>query len=479
LNSNWGSFFSAVQKLISILLLLAGFIFLLNIHPRSVTIASPLLEGYSLRFYGHGVQDIDRVKVQIDAPAVPADVGVGDFTIEWWLKANPEVNEGNATCNVPSGDGWITGNTILDRDIYGVGDHGDFGVSLSSGQVVFGISSASYGATICSSTRVDDGLWHHIAVTRSYSIGQIRIFIDGVLQAEGIGPTGDVSYRDNRQTSYLNDPFLVIGAEKYDAGSDYPSFIGWIDELRISSVIRYTTQFPIPIVPFIPDENTAALYHFDEGPVGPCTGIVLDIAGKNGASSHGQCSYGGSTPAGPEYSIDQPFIAVPTQTATATETMTPSQTATETITPTQTATETITPTQTAKETQTPTQTATATVPLTSTPTSQVIDTTPPEISDIEMVPFDRQVIIRWQTNEPAVSQVRYGINNPPTNTVPFTTRWSYAQSYVITNLAPETTYFIQVISKDYLGNMRLQDPVPLTTLKAEDIRRIYLPSLKK
>ena len=43
---------------------------------------------YSIRFFGNGVAapDLDRVKISIDAPHKPVDVGTGDFTIEWWMK---------------------------------------------------------------------------------------------------------------------------------------------------------------------------------------------------------------------------------------------------------------------------------------------------------------------------------------------------------------------------------------------------------
>ena len=43
------------------------------------------LGGSSLRFFGTGSGDIDRVKIQLDAPARPVDVG-GDFTLEFWMK---------------------------------------------------------------------------------------------------------------------------------------------------------------------------------------------------------------------------------------------------------------------------------------------------------------------------------------------------------------------------------------------------------
>lgn len=463
------SFFRIKQRLASVLYLFAGFFILLIFHHRSETVASPLLGGYSLRFYGHGVDDIDRVKIRIDDPAVPADVGAGDFTIEWWMKAESAVNRGSATCNGQTGDGWITGNTILDRDTFGTGEYGDFGVSLSSGRIAFGISNADSGATICSSMDVDDARWHHIAITRSSANGQITIFVDGVQSALGMGPAGNVSYRDGYQTTYPHDPFLVIGAEKHDVSSNFPSFIGWIDDLRFSTVIRYTSQFSVPTVPFTPDLYTAALYHFDEGPVGPCAGVALDASGAPGGPSHGQCRYGGSLPAGPEYSIDHPFVAVSTPTNTRTQTFTP--TATQTQTPTPTATQTQTPTPTATQTRTPTSTATQTLTYTPTPTE---DAASPAITEIEVMLFDTLAFIHWRTNELAISQVRYGLTDPPGSALPFTSEWSFEHNFVIRNMIPGATYYLQVVSVDPEGSQRVHDIGNLATLKAGENRRHFL-----
>jgi hypothetical protein len=432
------------------------------------------------------------------------------------MKADPAVNRGSATCNVQMGDGWITGNTLIDRDTYGAGDYGDFGVSLSSGRVAFGISSADSGVTICTSTDVDDARWHHIAITRSSSQGSLTIFVDGIPMAHGVGPAGDVSYRDGRQTSFQNDPFLVIGAEKHDAGSGFPSFIGWFDELRISSVIRYNSQFSVPTVPFAPDLFTAALYHFDEGPLGACTGAVLDASGAIGGPSHGQCRYGGSTPAGPEYSIDHPFASVSTPTNTrtqtysptatasqtptpaATQTGTPAPTTTATWTPTPTTTETRTATPTATQTQTtnPTATQTSTLTPTATKTQEPADTvtpsatatmthtptptgdaTPPEIIEIELMLFDTLAFIRWRTNELAISQVRFGLAYPPVNALPFTSQWSYEHSFVTRDMTPGATYYFQAVSADLKGNLRVHDIGNLTTLKAGENRRQFLSFL--
>ena len=35
----------------------------------------------------------------------------------------------------------------------------------------------------------------------------------------------------------------MLGAEKHDAGAEFPSFSGWLDELRISNNVRYGGAF--------------------------------------------------------------------------------------------------------------------------------------------------------------------------------------------------------------------------------------------
>jgi hypothetical protein len=282
-----------------------------SIH--SVTVAQE--SGYSLRFYGHGVDDIDRVKIPLDAPPVPADVGATDFTIEWWMKAD-------AADNTPgSCDSWICGNIIFDRDVYVYeGEPPNYGISLYNGRIRFGAVNASL--TIEGSVDVADDVWHHVAVTRVRDTGVQCLFVDGALDVCGSTAPGDISYPDGlRHDEWLNNPYLVVGAEKHDydqvAGQtppDYPSYNGLIDEIRLSNVVRYTTGFERPSEPFTSDGNTVALYHLDEGPAGACTGQVLDSSGASGGPSHGSCNYGGTGApgtgeAGPVYTTDVPFVS--------------------------------------------------------------------------------------------------------------------------------------------------------------------------
>jgi hypothetical protein len=250
--------------------------------------------GYALRFYGTGSGDIDRVKVNIDGPASQSssvDVGATDFTLEWWMKANQSENT-SAACTTGN-DNWITGNIIFDRDIWGNGDYGDYGVSLAGGRVAFGVNNGEWGEGICSVSAVADGRWHHVAVARRID-GWMAVFVDGRLEGQANGPQGDISYRDGRPSEFANDPYLVIGAEKHDAGAEYPSYSGWLDEVRLSTILRYNNSFVPPVAPFEPDDHTAALWHFDEAD----GEVILDSA--FGGHNIGVVNVGGPGP-GPQW----------------------------------------------------------------------------------------------------------------------------------------------------------------------------------
>ncbi len=272
-------------------------------------------EAGSLRFFGTGTEMVDRVKIRVDDPADPADepgppvdVGATDFTIEFWIRGFAAENPSDdVLCG--SAEGWIYGNIVLDRDRWEPGGR-DFGVSLSGGRVTFGMTNdALESTTLCGATTVLDGEWHHVALQRRRSDGWLWIWVDGELDAEGAGPGGDVSYPGDETPSGTNcdggpcvesDPFLVLGAEKHDAGPEFPSFSGWLDELRVSTSLRYLVPFPTPAHPFGPDPTTAALYHFDEG-----SGDVLgDSAGAPGGPSPGAILFGAS---GPAWSAESPF----------------------------------------------------------------------------------------------------------------------------------------------------------------------------
>lgn len=272
----------------------------------------PAPPGGSLRFFGNGVDDVDRVKIRIDDPATalpgpPVDVGDGDFTIELWLRGHAAENPAGAI-DCGTSVSWISGNIVVDRDRYNQGRA--FGLSLGDGRLAFGVLNDAFEAlTICGATFVLDGAWHHVALQRRRSDGRMQVFVDGALDAEADGPDGDLSYPDDGVPGPFcggpctsSDPFLVLGAEKHDAGPAFPSFSGWLDELRVSSALRYGGAFVPPRRPFVPDAWTAALYHLDEGQ----GDVVGDASGAPGGPSDGERRFGG-TPAGPSWSSATPF----------------------------------------------------------------------------------------------------------------------------------------------------------------------------
>ncbi len=264
-------------------------------------VASAPRGNYALRFLGTGRDDVDRAKIRLDDPAdsrpgPAADIGATDFTIEFWLRADSGANQQPAVECGPN-VAWINGNIVLDRDRYG--QDRKFGLSLAGGRPVFGVSGAGSGdLTVCGSSRLDDGTWHHLAVTRERATGAIALFVDGRRDAGAArGPMGDISYPDKGRPQNScggpcdrSDPFLVLGAEKHDVGPDYPPFRGDLDELRLSTVIRYRDNFAVPTAQFQPDEATAALYHFDEG----AGTLALDSATRPGGPSHALLRRGGA-----------------------------------------------------------------------------------------------------------------------------------------------------------------------------------------
>lgn len=259
-------------------------------------------EGYSLRFYGNGVTapTLDRVVVPLQGPERPANIGAGDFTLELWLRSAAG-NDSMANCSAAN-DAWIEGNIVVDRDTYGDGDYGDFGLSIMAGRLAFGISQGGSGTTVCGATNVLDGRWHHVAVSRDAGSGLVELWLDGALEGSGIGPNGDVSYRVGRPTPWPWDSYLVFAAEKHDAGAAYPSYSGWLDEVRLSTIRRYVAPF-VPATRLTADADTAALYRFDEG-----QGVaIIDDAVQAGGPSHGELRLGGN-PAGPCWSVDTPAL---------------------------------------------------------------------------------------------------------------------------------------------------------------------------
>lgn len=261
--------------------------------------AAPCTSCGSIEFFGRGHTYGDRIRWRLDDPATSApgpalDVGAGDFTFEWWMRADAGSNTNTIACG--PGIGWTQSNIVLDRDRHSQSPA--FGAGIQDSAIAWAVLAGGSSYTLCGDTPVVDGVWHHVAIDRRRSDGRMRIWIDGALDASIDGPDGDVSYPDDGAPMSVcpqglcdySDPFLVLGAEKHG----YPdiSFAGHVDELRASRVLRYDAAFTVPTAPFAPDADTVGLYHLD--------GAATDATG----AVDGEVVDGGG---GPRWSNESPF----------------------------------------------------------------------------------------------------------------------------------------------------------------------------
>lgn len=101
----------------------------------------------------------------------------------------------------------------------------------------------------------------------TYDGENIKTYVNGIFQSEA-STTGRIN---------TNDAPFKVGRRMWGDGEPYE---GIIDEVRVSSIVRYKSNFDVPTQAFNPDEHTAILLHFDEG-----SGAETEDASENG--NHG------------------------------------------------------------------------------------------------------------------------------------------------------------------------------------------------
>ncbi len=103
------------------------------------------------------------------------------MTIELWIKTTETAGFGN---------GWFDGDGLVDGEVAGF-EHNDFGATLRGSGFSFGVGNAdSTQVTINSTTAINDGQWHYCVATRDHGTGQIRVYVDGALEASGTASLG-------------------------------------------------------------------------------------------------------------------------------------------------------------------------------------------------------------------------------------------------------------------------------------------------
>ena len=261
----------------------------------------------SLRFFGNGQGAIDRVTIQIDNPARPADVGSTDFTLEWWMRADDGDNASEAVA-CDANDGWIFGNILFDRDVcwrrrprrlrrVAHGRPGRVRRERRRGRQ-HDLRGHGRGGRCLASRRRDppevERPASHLRRRRPRCRGRRQRRLER-------GRELPERPRDRARVG----PLPRHRGREHDADpSTYPSYRGWIDEIRLSTTQRYTdARFTRPFSPFSSDGSTAALYHLDEG-----TGDTIGDASGGGSSGRRRV---GETPKDPSGPARRPRWAAP------------------------------------------------------------------------------------------------------------------------------------------------------------------------
>jgi len=186
-----------------------------------VSTAQSQFGGASLLLDGSG----DYLTISGD-PTTNFNFGTGDFTLECWVR--------------------FTNITVQNQAILNFRDN-SFANTLSfnnnnAGKIAYtdGIAWRNTTTTIAVNT------WYHVCAARNS--GVIRIFVNGTQEYS------------QTLTNNLGQPRGVRIGTFEDL---FAFFNGYIDEVRVSNIARYTANFTVPTAPFVNDANTLLLLHMD------------------------------------------------------------------------------------------------------------------------------------------------------------------------------------------------------------------------
>ena len=198
----------------------------------------------SVKKFGSSSLYLDNTNNYLNVTNNLADFGFGSggnsWTIEFWA--------------------YYLGNSSSGSDMIVHGDNNSFKINWRPGDPQFKIevqdTEYAFGND---SPGLSDDTWAHIAIVNES--GTLKIYKDGTVD----GTTHDVS---GKTVGTPNNLFIGY--------SDADTFDGYIDELRISDIARYTGNFSVQTSVFTSDANTKLLLHMDDN-----KSFGADTSGQN------------------------------------------------------------------------------------------------------------------------------------------------------------------------------------------------------
>jgi hypothetical protein len=154
-------------------------------------------------------------------------IGDSDFTIEFWMYSTSATSGYGTIFN-----GGAPGFQIRFGD-NGFGNRLQFGVDMNT---IPGCFNTSFTRTSLVNT------WTYIALVRIN--GLIKMYVNGTAQLLAIGTSA--TYDTVGDSTALN----FVGPISIGATGQTPGYLGYIEDLRITALARYTSNFTPPITSF-------------------------------------------------------------------------------------------------------------------------------------------------------------------------------------------------------------------------------------
>ena len=175
--------------------------------------------GYSVYFDGSG----DYIEMAANSDF---QFDTNDFTVEFWYRHVSDTSAMRFLGNNYQNGTWSTNRWTM---------------GIISGKLMFQSNSMHGSSHTPSTTSIDDGEWHHCALSRDGS--NFRLFVDGTLEA---------TYTNSGSLDGNNAYGFTIGAR----GTSAEQINGYLRDFRISNNARYTATFAAPTETFTSDSNT-------------------------------------------------------------------------------------------------------------------------------------------------------------------------------------------------------------------------------
>ncbi len=181
-----------------------------------------------------------------------------DYSVEAWV--NTTATTGMIVSKWDAGDGNST-----------------FSLQLSSGRPWASNNEAPF--SFISTRTINDGNWHHIAVTYDLSATTLTMYVDGLL---------DITNSSAGVNGTQNDFDITLGAEP-DGGTPLD---GTIDEVRIWNDVRTEEELALNMNHELSGSETGliAYYNFDQGTAGGSNGAFTSLPDESTNSNTGTLS---------------------------------------------------------------------------------------------------------------------------------------------------------------------------------------------